>query len=101
MLSLATPETLWVNMTAREAALGIQLHWGPDVPLTLSLGYGYYPNETSYDAQTHLPPVAATGSQLPWLFLEGLPGCGQLQTKVSKKKKIKEQDQGDGSVIKI
>lgn len=63
MLSLATPETLWVNMTAREAALGIQLHWGPDVPLTLSLGYGYYPNETSYDAQTHLPPVAATGSQ--------------------------------------
>lgn len=100
MLSLATPETLWVNLTVREAALGIQLHWGPDVPLTLSLGFGYYPNETSYDAQTHLPPVAATGSQLPWLFLEGLPGWGQFQSKVSKKK-IKEQGQGDGLVIKI
>ncbi|XP_041506459.1 polycystic kidney disease protein 1-like 2 [Microtus oregoni] len=68
MLSLATPETLWVNMTAREAALGIQLHWGPDVPLTLSLGYGYHPNETSYDAQTHLPPVAATGELPTWIL---------------------------------
>ncbi|XP_040592237.1 polycystic kidney disease protein 1-like 2 isoform X2 [Mesocricetus auratus] len=68
MLSLATPEALWVNVTAGEAALGIQLHWGPGVPLTLSLGYGYHPNETSYDAQTHLPPVAATGELPTWIL---------------------------------
>lgn len=68
MLSLASREALSVNVTAGDTALGIQLHWGPGVPLILSLGYGYHPNETSYDAQTHLPPVAATGSQLPGLF---------------------------------
>ncbi|XP_028731528.1 polycystic kidney disease protein 1-like 2 isoform X2 [Peromyscus leucopus] len=68
MLSLATPEALWVNVTAGEAALGIQLHWGPGVPLTLSLGYGYHPNETSYDVQTHLPPGAATGELPTWIL---------------------------------
>ncbi|XP_052023259.1 polycystic kidney disease protein 1-like 2 [Apodemus sylvaticus] len=74
MLSLATRDALSVNVTAGDTALGIQLHWGPGVPLTLSLGYGYHPNETSYDAQTHLPPVAATGDLPTWiLHPEDLP----------------------------
>ncbi|XP_021075889.1 polycystic kidney disease protein 1-like 2 [Mus pahari] len=74
MLSLATREALLVNVTARDTTLGIQLHWGPEVPLTLSLGYGYHPNETSYDAQTHLPPVAAAGDPSIWiLHPEDLP----------------------------
>ncbi|XP_051024689.1 polycystic kidney disease protein 1-like 2 isoform X2 [Acomys russatus] len=68
MLSLGTPEVLWVNVTVGDAALGIQLHWGPGVPLTLRLGYGYHPNETSYDAQTDLPPVAATGKPPTWIL---------------------------------
>ncbi|GAB1293700.1 Polycystic kidney disease protein 1-like 2 [Apodemus speciosus] len=73
-LSLATRDALSVNVTAGDTALGIQLHWGPGVPLTLSLGYGYHPNETSYDAQTHLPPVAATGDLPTWiLHPEDLP----------------------------
>nr|Q7TN88.1 RecName: Full=Polycystin-1-like protein 2; Short=Polycystin-1L2; AltName: Full=PC1-like 2 protein; AltName: Full=Polycystic kidney disease protein 1-like 2; Flags: Precursor [Mus musculus]AAO32797.1 polycystic kidney disease 1-like 2 [Mus musculus] len=74
MLSLASREALSVNVTAGDTALGIQLHWGPGVPLILSLGYGYHPNETSYDAQTHLPPVAATGDLPTWiLHPEDLP----------------------------
>ncbi|XP_028608529.1 polycystic kidney disease protein 1-like 2 [Grammomys surdaster] len=74
MLSLATREALLVNVTARDTALGIQLDWRPGVPLTLCLGYGYHPNETSYDAQTHLPPVAATGDLPTWiLHPEDLP----------------------------
>ncbi|KAL6045311.1 hypothetical protein STEG23_018459 [Scotinomys teguina] len=68
MLSLVSTEALRVNVTAGETALGIQLHWGPGVPLTLSLGYGYHPNETSYDVQTHLPPVAATGELPTWIL---------------------------------
>ncbi|XP_021494524.1 polycystin-1-like protein 2 isoform X1 [Meriones unguiculatus] len=67
MLSLATPEALWVNVTTGDASLGIQLHWGPRVSLTLRLGYGYHPNETSYDAQTHLPPMA-TGEDPTWIL---------------------------------
>lgn len=74
MLSLGTLEALWVNVTVGDAALGIQLHWGPGIPLTFRLGYGYHPNETSYDAQTHLPPVAATGNQPPLIFFEWPPG---------------------------
>ncbi|KAL1784629.1 polycystic kidney disease protein 1-like 2 [Sigmodon hispidus] len=68
VLSLASPEALWVNVTEGDAALGIQLHWGPGVPITLSLGYGYHPNETNYDVQTHLPPVAATGELPTWIL---------------------------------
>jgi hypothetical protein len=64
-MSLATPETLWVNVTTGEVALGVQLHWRPDVPLTLSLGYGYRPNGTSYDARTQLLPATAPGSPAP------------------------------------
>ncbi|XP_008063168.1 polycystic kidney disease protein 1-like 2 [Carlito syrichta] len=58
-LRLTRTEALRVNVTSGKAALGVQLHWRPGVPLTLRLGYGYHPNETSYDAQTHLPPTAA------------------------------------------
>lgn len=97
MLTLATCEALLVNVTAWDRALGIQLHWGPGVPLTLSLGYGYHPNETSYDAQTHLPPVAATGSQLPGLVFERLPSLFKLKCQ----RKSKGQGWGDGSVIKV
>ncbi|EDL92644.1 rCG51274 [Rattus norvegicus] len=73
-LSLATGDALSVNVTAGDAALGIQLHWGPGVALTLSLGYGYHPNETSYDAQTRLPAVADAGDLPTWiLYPEDLP----------------------------
>ncbi|XP_069871843.1 polycystin-1-like protein 2 [Dipodomys merriami] len=68
VLDLAAPEALWVNMTAGGAALGIQLHGRPYLPLTLSLGYGYHPNETSYDAQTHLPPAAVPGELSTWIL---------------------------------
>ncbi|KAM6223807.1 polycystin-1-like protein 2 [Rhynchocyon petersi] len=55
VLNLTGLEALRVNLTSGEAVLGIHLHWKPRIPLTLSLGYDYYPNETSYDAKTHLP----------------------------------------------
>ncbi|KAM5262602.1 polycystin-1-like protein 3 [Ctenodactylus gundi] len=74
MLNLTRGEVLQVNMTFREATLGIQLHWEPGVPLILRLGCGYYPNETSYDAQTHLPSVAAPDELSMWLLRpEDLP----------------------------
>ncbi|OWK15924.1 hypothetical protein Celaphus_00003976 [Cervus elaphus hippelaphus] len=65
VLNLSRPEALRVNLTSGSAALGIQLHWRPDATLTLSLGYGYHPNETSYDAQAHLLPTAAPGTWCP------------------------------------
>ncbi|KAF7486792.1 hypothetical protein GHT09_000747 [Marmota monax] len=68
VLSLTSSEALWVNVTSKEAALGIQLHGRPRVPLTLSLGYGYHPNKTSYDAQTHLPPVSAPDELSTWIL---------------------------------
>ncbi|XP_008584536.1 PREDICTED: polycystic kidney disease protein 1-like 2 isoform X1 [Galeopterus variegatus] len=68
VLSLTSPEALWVNLTSGEAALGIQLHWRPGIPLTLSLGYGYHPNETSHDAQTHLPLTAAPDELFTWIL---------------------------------
>ncbi|XP_006888947.1 PREDICTED: polycystic kidney disease protein 1-like 2 [Elephantulus edwardii] len=55
VLNLSSSEALQVNLTSGEAALGIHLHWRPRVPLTLSLGYGYHPNETSYDAKAYFP----------------------------------------------
>ncbi|XP_064239027.1 polycystin-1-like protein 2 isoform X2 [Aotus nancymaae] len=68
VLNLTSPEALWVNMTSGEAALGIQLHWRPDITLTLSLGYGYHPNKSSYDAQTHLIPTGAPDELPTWIL---------------------------------
>ncbi|KAB0352703.1 hypothetical protein FD754_017560 [Muntiacus muntjak] len=68
VLNLSRPEALRVNLTSGSAALGIQLHWRPDTPLTLSLGYGYHPNETSYDAQAHLLPTAAPDELSTWIL---------------------------------
>ncbi|KAK2085511.1 Polycystic kidney disease protein 1-like 2 [Saguinus oedipus] len=68
VLNLTSPEALWVNVTSREAALGIQLHWRPDITLTLSLGYGYHPNKSSYDAQTHLIPTGAPDELPTWIL---------------------------------
>ncbi|XP_002917769.2 LOW QUALITY PROTEIN: polycystic kidney disease protein 1-like 2 [Ailuropoda melanoleuca] len=68
VLNLTSPEALWVNLTSDGAALGIQLHWRPDIPLILSLGYGYHPNETSYDAKAHLPPVATADGLSTWIL---------------------------------
>ncbi|KAM5297461.1 LOW QUALITY PROTEIN: polycystin-1-like protein 2 [Glossophaga mutica] len=68
VLNLISPEALWVNLTSEGTALGIQLHWRPDIPLTLSLGYGYHPNETSYDAKAHLPPMAASDGLSTWIL---------------------------------
>nr|XP_023493143.1 polycystic kidney disease protein 1-like 2 [Equus caballus] len=68
VLNLTSPEAVWVNLTSGRAALGIQLHWRPDIPLTLSLGYGYHPNKTSYDAKTHLPPNAAPDELCTWIL---------------------------------
>nr|XP_058135506.1 polycystin-1-like protein 3 [Dasypus novemcinctus] len=68
VLNLSSPEALQVNLTSGEAALGIQLHWRPGIPLTLRLGYGYHPNETNYDAKTHLPPTAAPDEPPTWIL---------------------------------
>uniref|UniRef100_A0A8C5LJS9 Polycystin-1-like protein 2 n=1 Tax=Jaculus jaculus TaxID=51337 RepID=A0A8C5LJS9_JACJA len=68
MLSLATPEALWLNVTTGDAALGIQLLWGPAVPLTLSLAYGCHPSQTRCDAQTHLLPATAAGELATWIL---------------------------------
>ncbi|XP_048210684.1 polycystic kidney disease protein 1-like 2 [Perognathus longimembris pacificus] len=68
VLSLAPGGALRVNVTARGAALGIQLHGRPALPLVLSLGYGHHPDETSYRAQTHLPPAAAPGELATWIL---------------------------------
>ncbi|KAM6177463.1 polycystin-1-like protein 2 [Erethizon dorsatum] len=68
MLNLTGAEVLQVNVTLRGSALGVQLHWGPGVPLTLSLGYGYHPNSTSYDTQTRLLPAAAPDEPATWIL---------------------------------
>ncbi|KAF3817624.1 hypothetical protein GH733_012911 [Mirounga leonina] len=68
VLNLTSPEALWVNLTSDGAALGIQLHWRPDIPLILSLGYGYHPNKTSYDAKAHLPPGATADGLSTWIL---------------------------------
>ncbi|XP_039081859.1 polycystic kidney disease protein 1-like 2 [Hyaena hyaena] len=68
VLNLTSPEALWVNLTSDGAALGIQLHWRPNISLKLSLGYGYRPNETSYDARAHLPPMAAADGLSTWIL---------------------------------
>ncbi|XP_070941099.1 polycystin-1-like protein 2 isoform X1 [Macaca nemestrina] len=68
VLNLTSPEALWVNVTSGEATLGIQLHWRPDIALTLSLGYGYHPNKSSYDAQTYLVPTAASDELPTWIL---------------------------------
>ncbi|XP_039744757.1 polycystic kidney disease protein 1-like 2 [Pteropus medius] len=68
VLNLISPEALWVNMTLRGMALGIQLHWRPDIPLMLCLGYGYHPNKTSYDAKAHLPPMAVPDGMSTWIL---------------------------------
>ncbi|KAM8774755.1 LOW QUALITY PROTEIN: polycystin-1-like protein 2 [Rhynchonycteris naso] len=68
MLNLTSPEALWsLNPTSKGAALGIQLH-KPDIPLTLSLGYSYHPNKTSYDAKAHLLPMAAPDGVSKWIL---------------------------------
>ncbi|XP_005409414.1 PREDICTED: polycystic kidney disease protein 1-like 2 isoform X2 [Chinchilla lanigera] len=68
VLNLTGAEVLQVNRTSRRSALGVQLHWGPGVPLTLSLGYGYHPNATSYDVQTRLLPAAAPDEPATWIL---------------------------------
>nr|KAF6411309.1 hypothetical protein HJG63_015372 [Rousettus aegyptiacus] len=68
VLNLISPEALWVNLTLRGVALGIQLHWRPDIPLMLCLGYGYHPNKTSYDAKAHLPPMAVPDGMPTWIL---------------------------------
>ncbi|XP_007937387.1 LOW QUALITY PROTEIN: polycystic kidney disease protein 1-like 2 [Orycteropus afer afer] len=67
-LNLTGPEALRVNLTSGKAALGIHLHWRPRIPLTLSLGYGYYPNKTTYDAKIHLPPTADPDGLSMWIL---------------------------------
>ncbi|KAM5207497.1 LOW QUALITY PROTEIN: polycystin-1-like protein 2 [Hipposideros larvatus] len=62
VLNLTSPEALRVSLTLVGVSLEIQLHWRPDIPFTLSLGYGYHPNKTSYDAKAHIPPMAAPGN---------------------------------------
>ncbi|XP_062032025.1 polycystin-1-like protein 2 [Lepus europaeus] len=68
VLSLISPGALWVNVTSGEAALGIQLHWHPGIPLTLSLGYGFHPNTTHYDVQTRLLPTPAPEELFTWIL---------------------------------
>ncbi|XP_072487409.1 polycystin-1-like protein 2 [Notamacropus eugenii] len=85
VLNLTTSATLQVNMTSGNASLVIHLEWDFDLPLTLYLGYGYHPNETSYDVKTHLhPKTALTGKLATWILsAEQLPfGEGTYYVKV-------------------
>ncbi|XP_016288259.2 glycine cleavage system H protein, mitochondrial isoform X1 [Monodelphis domestica] len=85
MLNLTTSTTLQVNMTSGNASLVIHLEWDFDHPLILCLGYGYSPNETNYDAKTHLQPKNdLTGQQTTWILrAEELPfGEGTYYLKV-------------------
>lgn len=70
-----------MNVTSGQVALGIQLHWRPGIPLILSLGSGFHPNITNYNAQIRLPPAAApegsSGQGLSPELLRG--GCDPLQ----------------------
>ncbi|EHB03284.1 Polycystic kidney disease protein 1-like 2 [Heterocephalus glaber] len=68
VLNLTGAKVLWVNVTTRASALGIRLHWGPGIPLTLSLGYGYHPNATNHEAQTCLTPAAAPDEPATWIL---------------------------------
>ncbi|KAK2505456.1 hypothetical protein MC885_012343, partial [Smutsia gigantea] len=67
VLNLSSPEALGVDLTSW-AALGSQLPWRPDMALTLSLGYGCHPNETSYNARAHRPPAAAPDGPFTWVL---------------------------------
>ncbi|XP_004690218.1 PREDICTED: polycystic kidney disease protein 1-like 2 [Condylura cristata] len=68
VLNLARPEALWVNLTSTGAALGIHLHWRPDVPLVLSLGFGYHPNESHFDTKVHLPSTVVPEVPSTWIL---------------------------------
>uniref|UniRef100_H3A0G5 Polycystin 1 like 2/pseudo n=1 Tax=Latimeria chalumnae TaxID=7897 RepID=H3A0G5_LATCH len=49
VLQLGNSSTVMVNVTSSIASLVIQLDPDEDISLVLYLGYGYYPNESSYD----------------------------------------------------
>ncbi|XP_044125233.1 polycystic kidney disease protein 1-like 2 [Bufo gargarizans] len=54
-LFLANLSAVIVNITSPNYPLVIHLEPSEDIALMLYLGYGYHPNETNYDINTHLP----------------------------------------------
>ncbi|XP_064414889.1 polycystin-1-like protein 2 [Latimeria chalumnae] len=61
VLQLGNSSTVMVNVTSSIASLVIQLDPDEDISLVLYLGYGYYPNESSYDSKAQLPNKQYTG----------------------------------------
>ncbi|XP_071973672.1 polycystin-1-like protein 2 isoform X2 [Engystomops pustulosus] len=55
ILHLSNFSALLINITSSQYPLVIHLEPSEDIPLILYLGYGYHPNETNYDINTHLP----------------------------------------------
>ncbi|KAG9475124.1 hypothetical protein GDO78_003535 [Eleutherodactylus coqui] len=63
-LFLANLSALLVNMTSPHYPLVIHLEPSEDIPFMLYLGYGYHPNETTYDISTHLPNAQYPGDKV-------------------------------------
>ncbi|XP_029466481.1 polycystic kidney disease protein 1-like 2 [Rhinatrema bivittatum] len=63
LLNLGNFSALQINVTSSNASLVIHLELEWEIPLMLYLGYGYHPNETSYDVKTHLPNKQFTGDE--------------------------------------
>uniref|UniRef100_A0A8C3UZT0 PK1L2 protein n=1 Tax=Catharus ustulatus TaxID=91951 RepID=A0A8C3UZT0_CATUS len=54
LLKLGNYSTFQVNVTSENTSIVIHLECEHDIPLILYLGYGYHPNETTYDIKNHL-----------------------------------------------
>uniref|UniRef100_A0A8D0GTB2 Polycystin 1 like 2/pseudo n=1 Tax=Sphenodon punctatus TaxID=8508 RepID=A0A8D0GTB2_SPHPU len=64
LLDLGNFSALQVNVTSVNTSLVIHLEAEQAVPLIVYLGYGFHPNETSYDMKSHLPNEGNTGGEL-------------------------------------
>ncbi|KAF7242704.1 Polycystic kidney disease protein 1-like 2, partial [Varanus komodoensis] len=69
VLRLRDSGALQVNVTSVNASLVIHLELDQNIPLILYLGYGYHPNETSYDLMIHLPHNRKPGAEVySWIL---------------------------------
>ncbi|XP_009990421.1 PREDICTED: polycystic kidney disease protein 1-like 2 [Tauraco erythrolophus] len=63
LLNLGNFSTFQVNVTSENTSIVIHLESEHDTPLILYLGYGYRPNETTYDMKNHLFCKKTTGGE--------------------------------------
>ncbi|NXC21025.1 PK1L2 protein, partial [Corythaeola cristata] len=63
LLNLGNFSTFQVNVTSENTSIVINLESEHDIPLILYLGYGYRPNETTYDTRNHLFCKKTTGGE--------------------------------------